>query len=369
MDNEIKLWRKNQLGIGSWRIWYELHDEGDATLHYAHATSMGGSEVSHQDHITRNMSGRSILEQVQLEMKSRISRQLDKGYKPSIDEAKLGITNQMGFMNPMLAQPLDRVGTPASFKNAYIQRKYDGHRCLITNFDSEVLPYTRKGKPIDTISHILNEVARILPEGVTMDGELYIHGLPLQNIGSIIKRVQADNIKLGFHWYDVFSKSSPLLTYAKRYELMCQMAEGFEGMFKHFAIVPTYPVASMEEAMTYFRQFRADSYEGAILRLDTKPYQDSVRSSSLIKLKEWHDCEVTALSARPSKEGWAILTCRMDSGKIFDTSAPGSIPDKEEVLRNFDAKYKNKRLTIEYASLTNDGLPFHASALRWHEAL
>lgn len=366
MENEIRLYRKNQLGIGSWRIWYVLNEDRTATLHYAHATVRDGAEVHHTDHIVTNMSGRTIVEQVQLEMRSRISRQRDKGYKDSVDEARSGVTNQMGFVNPMLAQPLDKV-KPTNFKNAYVQRKYDGHRALITNFNGDIVAYTRKGKPIDTIRHVLREMAW-LPEGVTLDGELYIHGHALQGISSIIKRTQPDNRLLRFHWYDVRWEDHLEWTYHHRLRAMYQLVYD-RPIHDTFEIVPTYPVGSMEEAMARFRQFRAEKYEGAILRLDTHPYQDSVRSNSLIKLKEWHDCEVTALSARPSKEGWAILTCQMDSGKIFDTSAPGSLTEKEEVLRNFEAKYRGRRLTIEYASLTNDGLPFHASALRWRDDL
>lgn len=370
---EVRLYRRNQLGIGTWRIWYEMNEgETAAMLHYAHSTTLNGAEVSHKDVITTNLSGRNIREQVHLEMRSRIGRQLDKGYKHSLEEARNGLTNQMGFMTPMLAQTLDRAGVPASFKNAMIQRKYDGHRTLITHQDGDIVPYTRRGKPIDTIHHILDEISAMIPEGVTLDGELYIHGLQLQNIGSIIKRKQADNVKLRFHWYDLRDKNQLHLTYAERYAMMNELLDKYVGVGGHtetFEIVPTYPIVSMVHAMEYFRNFRMDGYEGAIVRLDTKPYQDGVRSPSLIKLKEWHDCEVTVLSARPSKEGWAILTCEMDSGKIFDTSAPGSVPEKEEVLRNFYAKYKNRRLTIEYASLTNDGLPFHASALRWREDL
>ena len=364
----IQLFRKNQLGIGTWKIWYEIFDNSNATLHYAHATTLGGSEVHHKDHIVTNMSGRNIEQQVQLEMNSRISRQRDKGYKDSIDEARVSLTNQMGFMNPMLAQPLEKVRlTERSFRNAYVQKKYDGHRSLITNFNGDIVPYTRKGKPITTIDHILKELGQIIPEGVTLDGELYIHGVALQGISSIIKRAQPDNLKLKFHWYDVHDKGHPGLTYHHRLQLMRDLLSGM-GEASTFELVPTYQVASMEEAMTYFRQFRAEKYEGAILRLDTRPYQDSVRSSSLIKIKDWLDCEVTVRGVRPSKEGWAILDCELDNGKRFDTSAPGSVPEKTEVMLN-PGKYIGRRLTIEYATLTNDGVPFHASALRWREDL
>jgi DNA ligase-1 len=367
MSNEVRLFRKNQLGIGTWRIWYVVH-EGHAILHYAHATVLNGAEVSHQDIVTRNQSGRSIVEQAELEMRSRISRQLDKGYKPTIDEAKSGVTNQLGLINPMLAHPIERVGPPKDLRNAYVQRKYDGHRSLITATDSDVIAYTRKGKLIDTIPHILNEIAGWIPDGVTLDGELYIHGLPLQTIGSIIKRKQADNVKLKFHWYDMHDRRAPGLTFHDRLDAMCNLI-GTVPTNGTYEIVHTYPVSSLDEAYAYFRQFRAEKYEGAMLRLNNKPYQDSIRSSSLLKLKDWQDEEVTVLRCRPSKEGWAILEVQLDSGKIFETSAPGSIPEKTEVLENFEAKYKGRRLTIEYASLTNDGIPFHATALRWLDEL
>lgn len=368
MVKEVKLYRKNQLGVGTWRIWHEVHDSSHATLHYAHATTMGGAEVHHQDTVTLNQSGRNIEEQVRLEMRSRISRQLDKGYKPSHEEAvDSGSTNQMGLINPMLAQPLDKVKiTDADLKNAYMQRKYDGHRTLITNYCGDIIAYTRRGKPITTISHILNHIKLWLPEGVTLDGELYIHGVELQGISSIIKRVQPANAKLRFHWYDLVDESLPSLTYHPRYLRMQRLL----GEYRHesYEIVPTYPVSTMEQARAMFHRFRAEKYEGGILRLDNSPYRDAVRSSSLIKLKAWQDEEVTVIGCRPSKEGWAVLTVQRDSGQVFETSAPGSVPQKTFVLKNFE-QYRGKRLTIEYASLTNDGIPFHASALRWREDL
>jgi hypothetical protein len=74
------------------------------------------------------------------------------------------------------------------------------------------------------------------------------------------------------------------------------------------------------------------------------------------------------IGIRASSQGWAILRARMDAGQEFDISAPGSVAEKTEVLKN-ESKYIGRKLTIEYANLTAEGLPFHAVATRWHEEI
>ena len=57
----ITLYRKNVGGIGTWRIW-----SVDQTIHIAHATVMGGSEVTHTEFVPQGLGGRSIYEQIKL---------------------------------------------------------------------------------------------------------------------------------------------------------------------------------------------------------------------------------------------------------------------------------------------------------------
>lgn len=352
----IKLWRKNQYGIGTWRIWAD----GD-TIHYAHAIVEGGAEVLHSQKVELNNSGRSLDQQIALEINSRVSRQLDKGYKNSRTEAETGATNQLGLRNPMLAQSLDKVRLTGAI-NGFVQRKYDGHRCLITRTGGEILAYTRRGKMVESIPHILSDIIRWLPEGYTLDGELYVHGISLQGISSFIKRVQHGSSKLCFHWYDILTDEP----FATRHAEMQDLA-------RHIGTnciqpVETLPVERMAEVYQYFRQFRTEGYEGAMLRRNLRGYEDSRRSDQLIKVKERADCEVTVSGIRPSKDGWAICRVRTDWGTEFDVSAPGSVPEKTRVLHNA-GDYIGKRLTIEYAGLTADKIPFHAVALRWRDDL
>jgi DNA ligase-1 len=349
---EIRLYRKNALGIGTWRIW-----DDDGVLFYAHATVMGGSEVVHYDAIELNKSGRTLQQQIELEMNSRVSRMRDKGYKDTVREAELGATNQLNFLNPMLAQSLSKVR--ANFDFAYVQPKLDGHRCLITNADGDIIAYSRRGKPIKSIPHIV-DAFKWLPPSKTVDGELYHHGTNLQTIGSWIKRDQPESAKLKYHWYDYVSN----LPFALRIDAMGRAFSKYPSTYVE--VVETVPVRNISEVYEAFDHYRKIGYEGAMLRLSTAGYQPNVRAAQLLKVKAREDCEVTVTGATPSKDGWAVLHVRMDNGVEFDTSAPGSVEQKTEVMVNID-KYVGKRLTIEYANLTDDGKPFHAVATRWRE--
>lgn len=362
---ETRLYRKNSLGIGTWRVWCAEEGVSYGSVFIAHATVEGGSEVVHQDPVTVNNSGRTIAQQLELEMRSRISRQMDKGYKFTRDEAiTSGSTNQLGLINPMLAQKLQDVKiTQTMLNDAHVQYKLDGHRCLITKQGGEMLAYTRKGKPIETIKHILEDCYNWMQDGDTLDGELYIHGKPLQSISSLIKREQPESRALTYQWYDMADKSK---VFSSRYITMCDLFDNVRT--PQLQLVQTCKVSKMAEVYDHFNTARANGYEGSMLRVSTAGYEDAKRSNQLIKVKERHDCEVTVKSGRPSSQGWAILRVFTDWGVEFDISAPGSVPEKTEVMQNITS-YIGRRLNIEYAMLTDDKVPFHAVAIRWHEEL
>ena len=362
--DEVKMYRKNALGLGTWRIYHlPINSKSQGTVVIAHASVEGGSEITHTDTVRVNASGRNIEQQIDLEMRSRISRQMDKGYKLNRDEALKGSTNQMGLVNPMLAQKITDVRiTQSMLEYAYVQPKFDGHRCLITKLNGDMLAYSRRGKAITTIGHILEDAYNWMQDGDTLDGELYVHGQSLQAISSLIKRDQASSRALCYHWYDIVAPQ----VFHNRWKLIQDLhANSASPQIK---LVETVRVDKMAQVYHLFQMHRSQGYEGSMLRISNNSYESARRSAQLLKVKERHDCEVTVIGMRPSSKGWAILQAKMDAGPVFDISAPGSVPEKTEVLHN-EAKYIGRRLTIEYANLTAEGIPFHAVATRWHEEL
>lgn len=363
--DEVRLFRKNALGMGTWRVYHlPISSKTQGTVIIAHASVEGGSEITHSDPVHVNQSGRNIQQQIDLEMQARISRQMDKGYKTTREEALKGATNQMGLVNPMLAQKITDVRiTQSMLERAYVQPKFDGHRCLITKLNGDMLAYSRRGKAITTIAHILEDAYNWMQDGDTLDGELYVHGQSLQAISSLIKRDQAGSRALCYHWYDIVD---PKRVFHDRWNVVKDLHAN--SQHPQIVLVPTQQVTKMADVYSIFKLHRTQGYEGTMLRVSTAGYETAKRSAQLLKVKERHDCEVTVIGMRGSTQGWAILRAKMDAGPEFDISAPGSVVEKTLVLNN-EATYIGRKLTIEYANLTAEGLPFHAVATRWHEEL
>ena len=336
----LTLYKNHRNGVGTWRIWNE-----GSVIYIAHASVIGGAEVRHTELVPEGKQSRSLLEQVQHRMASRINKQKDKGYVESYDEALKTPTNALNLLQPMLAQPLKRVGKLPSHVN--VQLKYDGHRCLITKYGGDLIAYSRQGKYITTIDHILCDID--IEEGMTLDGELYAHGVPLQTISSWIKRGQVDTTKLMYHVYDIMEDEP----YSERLRILQEL-----NLRNASQLVPTTAFNTSDISLpNLVKKAKIDNYEGIMVRTDAAGYEAGRRSSSLIKVKEFLDGEYTIIDVTPSKENWGVLVLQTEEGKVFRASAPGTFERKTEILNNKE-KYIGQQAVIEYSLLTKDGIPF-----------
>ena len=337
---------------GHMRVW-DIHRERNDII-ITHGV-LGGQMQQKIETVPQGKVNRTIDEQIELQINSRINKQLDKGYVHTIDEAKLGMRNALHLPKPMLALQMDKVKS-IDYSSAFVQRKYDGNRCLIANRDGKLIAYTRQGKVIETIDHVLQQIK--IPNGMILDGELYAHGERLQHIASWIKRKQPNTTKLKYHVYDLVCE----MPFSQRLEQLLDLK-------LNTAIVETvssYKVKNHEEVLEWFKDFRKAGYEGAILRTGDLGYEDGKRSKSLIKVKQWQDDEFFVVDVYQSKDGWAILECIAKSGATFRVTAPGTHEEKEYVWNNRE-QFLGKYLTVEYAYFTKDGLPFHPVAKCWRD--
>lgn len=351
----ITLYRKNKLGIGTWRIW-----SGINIIFIAHANTHGGSEVIHTETVSEGLAGRTLEEQVQSRINSRVKKQRDRGYVTSIEEAiNQPLTNMLDQPLPMLAKKLDQL---RGWAGQYImQRKLDGFRCLISRSEDKIIAYTRGGIALPAISHITDALKDKMPEGVVLDGEIYAHGTPLQAIASLAKRKQSGTQRLIYHVYDSVSSNR----FESRYEEAQDIVENANGPI---VMVENFRVTTQDQMWDKFQEFRDEGYEGGILRSLTHSYESGTRSSGLIKVKAREDAEFDVIDVIPGSDGLGILVCRMPTGQTFKTLAPGNHFDKREILDNKE-KYIGRKVTVEYANLTSDGIPFHAVAIRFLESL
>lgn len=344
------LYRKNALGIGVWSIWSEAD-----TIYIAHSPVIGGAMIQHSEVVLQGRQGRSIEEQVQSRINSRISKQRDKGYVDSADDAAKGAFNQLGLTPPMLAQVY---GGSTGGRPAWLQKKLNGLRCLITRQDGQLIAYTRRGKQLSAITEILEEADKFVQEGMTVDGELYIHGTPLQIIQSYVKRRQANTGKILYVMYDQMDGGR----FSDRHDALLGAVKAVEGL-KRCHVLPKIEYVDEETRAVEFAKARENGFEGLMVRIDMYDYEPNVRSASLLKDKAKFDTEVIVKDIVLSDKGNPV--CIVDyKDKEFRLSPPGSHADRFKAYEN-RTKHIGQLLTIEYREFTNDGIPFHAVATNW----
>lgn len=340
--------RDNNGGIREWSI---ERDEFDIVIRHG---VMGGSMQEKREAVTEGKASRDIDEQIMSRMASRVHKQLDKGYVNSLDKVGEKAVNSLGLHKPMLAQKFRDVKN-IDYSNAFVQYKYDGNRCLVTMVNGEVIAYSRNGKRISTIGHILADID--IEEGETLDGELYCHGYPLQTLVSWIKRKQEKTLLLKYMIYDVISEE-PFSVRLARLQTLSK-GSSWEG-------VPTYRIEGEQAVRDFLGRARASNYEGAIVRWGDFGYEDGKRSKSLVKVKAWEDDEFEVVDIIPSKDGWARLVCDSRRNTEFKAAAPGSMLEKYRIMENKD-DYIGKQVRVEFAFWTKEDKPFHPVATMWRE--
>lgn len=350
MKNHCILYKKHKHTVGTWEIWSESN-----MIHMKAKTSEHHTPIVHTELVEKGKAGRNLDQQVKLRVEARIRGKLDSGYVLDREDTKKELTNQLGLFQPMLAVPYQNIRGFNEQKGYYYQNKLNGHRCLITRIGDSYYAYSRRGKEITTIDHIIKHLD--FPEGMTLDGELYIHGVPLQTIASWAKRKQPDTVKLHFVVYDCIM---PEISFKNRYEALKSL--NFKG---NTILLEARELNSTESSIVdLLNVSKANGYEGLILRDPNITYEIGRRSKGLLKVKSCFDNEYKIVDiVKAERADWGVLICKLPNGKCFRVSAPGTNFNKQRILHEKE-KYIGKMVTVEYAELTNDGVPFHGVALQ-----
>jgi ATP-dependent DNA ligase len=314
-----------------------------------------------QHNVEAGLAGRTREQQIQLYIKSHIKKKIDAGFVHDIEHAKNNRpTNALGYKNPMLAKKYkDYHPDDIDWSRTFVQRKYNGHRCLINTETMQA--YSRRGNLIKTIHEIMEEVAECGARGHTLDGELYLHGVRLQTIGSYVKKRQEMTAQLVYIVYDVIMDEP----FIERLRFLQSLKYG-----TRIAPAQTSMCMGQYDPIPLMDSFINEGYEGAIIRINDFPYEDGKRSHSVIKVKKKHEREFVVLDILRSVDGWARLVCQVKKGsdKTFNCSAPGTIEEKTEILENKE-QYIGRKVTVEFEDWSKDGIPTQPVAKQFREDL
>jgi len=147
-------------------------------------------------------------QQAAMECQYEYSKKRDRGFSDNPDKA-----GAVSYVKPMLAKTFDRKRVEGQPWIA-IQPKLDGIRCIVTAAGA----FTRNGKPIVSIPHIMKALASLFVEDpdLVLDGELYNHALrdDFNRITSLVRKQKPTSYDLfevehsiRYHIYDIPSAS------------------------------------------------------------------------------------------------------------------------------------------------------------------
>lgn len=364
---EVTLYKNHGKTVGDWVISVLVKPSGSAELLIRYSKKVGGEYVAKTVPVSGKNIGRSNettpQQQAVLELRSRVNKQLDKGYVRTPAEATAPATNSLGLKKPMLAQPIDKVKPESiDWENAYAQPKLDGHRCLVNG-----IMYSRQGKEI-LLPHIREALGDygLLDKG--LDGELYVHGMMLQDIGSLVKKPRQESRQLILHVYD-------LMRDAPYHERLAELQELLAGVQGPILAHTTEVVTGRDHLDTLHKQWLAEGYEGSILRHGLAPYQDDKRSNALLKVKDFTDTEFEVIGVERGTPNGSyevpVWVCRNPAGlteddKTFKVTAQGTMQQKHEqwLMKH---TFIGRLLTVQHFGYSKGNVPLLPVALRWRD--
>lgn len=377
-------------------IQWTVYTEGDVVV-IEHG-KVGGKMAVNKDRALPTNVGRSNERlgeaQAAFEAQAKWEKKIKQGYLESMDEAKTA-----EIILPMLAHPIvkkaRRNGVIVESRRnidfpCHVQPKLNGLRCLaIVGPDRSVTLKSRQGTVWDTLEHIEAAVAVLGEPGDIFDGELYLHGLPLQEHNSLVKNASDPEVaekrkQLRYHIYDMPSKlGSRGRTWRERQaDLRVRFVSSFtSGAHDEWTVddgfldfypstlveVETHTAYNEADLDTFASKFIGRGFEGMIIRQLDHEYVFGKRKEALLKYKDFIDEEfvVEDLLSReyfppdgsPTFRIVDKCVCRNNlSDATFEVVPLGTMEEKREMLKNKE-QYIGKRLVVRFLERSNDGVP------------
>ena len=369
------LYKRTKAGkIQQWDIEVIEHPDagldGTATIRVTHGLTDGQKQTDEEVITEGKNPGKrnatTAIQQAHKEAKAKWQKKYDRErYGLTVEESDIKMLTA-----PMLAHVYeDHAGKVDWTGTTQVQPKFDGHRCLAFNTGGVIKLLSRQGVEITSCDHLVEQLQGCLPEGAVFDGELYVHGLPLNEIGSLIRRKQEDSTKLCYMMYDMPSHDAP---FSERYKhLTATVRMWGDDKFPNLHLARTEAVTDEVAAMDFQVRCIENGYEGAMLRHGDYRYLNGKRCHGLLKMKTFQDDEfevVDCAMGRGKFEGMAIFSCVTKDGHPFDVTAPGTHEEKRAAWENWPEQ-KGQMLTVKFQnySATETPVPVFPVALQFRE--
>lgn len=360
------LYGKSKNGkVKTWSVLVEKITEDYSVMELEHGYIDGKKQVDRKDITSGKNIGKknetTSYQQAVFEAKSLINKKLDDNYAHSISEIP---KNSDGMFLPMLAHSYDKHSKKIKFP-CWVQPKLDGVRMLSKIFAKKecgkVVLWSRKGKEILTLSKIKEELASVLDDGQSVDGEIYVHGWDFQRIVSAVKKERDDTDLLEYHIYDSPDENK---SFEERF-LNSSLKEKISKT-KRIKFVETKIVENLNDMDLEEERCISLGYEGLMARNKLSLYKFKNRSYDLQKVKRFEDEEFKIIGGKEGsgrEKGLVVFRCINEDGLPFDVRPKGTVEKRSEWFKNLNS-FIGENLTVKFQGRTSDNIPRFPVGLR-----
>ena len=234
-----------------------------------------------------------------------------------------------------------------------VQPKLDGERCRAICKDGEWTLLSSEENEINSVPHIVAQLERAFGQNlnIELDGELYTHDLPFEEIHSRVGRtvnLHPEFFNINYNIFDIVEDEPQLERLYHLAKLLPESSDCLERVY-------TEVTSTLEEVLNAYDGFLKDDYEGMVVRHFAAPYVRK-RSTYMMKFKPKKSdfYKIISINEEVDKYGepkhrLGAFTCCGDDGMLFNV---GTGMTEEERERWWDTKVIGKWLHVSYQHIT-----------------
>jgi hypothetical protein len=225
--------------------------------------------------------------------------------------------------------------------------------------------HTPKGQKWDDIvPHIVSELTflwkKLKERGIKdyiFHGEIYKHGLTLQEIQKANKKANNDSKTMEFHIFDVVEPEVKQLDRLKMLREVKDLAIAWNLKYVKFITSNTaFDESDIIRLETYWLKH---NYEGIIIRHNDGEYKIGGRSKDVLKMVRMDKSEFLVVGVAPLDKDPTMgkFICAFGEKRFYITPGKGyTHEDRRDIILN-PHNYINKMIPVIHRGYTDDGLP------------
>ena len=229
--------------------------------------------------------------------------------------------------------------------------KWDGEK---------VITVSRGGKHYNVATrHLTEELIEYfkLNPTVILDGELYRHGMYLQEISGIarLETWEPRCEKLQYWIYDI---ADDKMIFTERLEHLLELQDYVQDEeLNDIFVLEHVKTESWDQIQKLHDKWVSEGFEGLVARKPDKAYGFGKRGSDMIKVKMYKDSEFLIVDYQDGlREEDFCFICETSDGKPFAAKPIGSRELKSEYLENID-DIIGKMGVVKYFEISKEGIP------------